>query len=75
MHYRRRDSSPSDVPKPSSDIIQKINDSELLWSNVNISAVRNGETACYVDFELEQDTVVTFIRTYHYFNGGAMPGN
>lgn len=66
--------APSDAPKPSSDIIQKINDSELLWSNVNISAVRNGETACYVDFELEQDTVVTFIRTYHYFSGGAMPG-
>ncbi|MBN1777921.1 MAG: hypothetical protein JW811_07345, partial [Clostridiales bacterium] len=64
---------------PSTSVLQsgietKANESEVIWSNVNFHTVQNGAKACYVFFELEQATVVTFIRTCHYLSGGAMPG-
>lgn len=46
---------------------------EIIWTNNNIAAVQNGPESDTV-IVLEQDSVVTAIMDYHYFNEGAKPG-
>lgn len=48
-------------------------ESKVLWTNQNISTVKNGAQTYYVIFELESDAIVTSIQTYHSL-GGAEPG-
>lgn len=47
---------------------------EVLWTNNNPNSVHNEAKEYYVVLEIEKECVVTSIMTYHYFNGGALPG-
>ena len=47
---------------------------EVLWTNNNPNSVHNEAKDYYVVLELDKECVVTSIMTYHYFNGGALPG-
>ena len=53
---------------------QASENTEVLWTNNNLNAVHNDAREYYVMLDLDAECVVTSIMTYHYFNGGALPG-
>lgn len=48
-------------------------DDELIFNNGNIGGVQNGPSNPTV-FTVDQERLITYINTYHYFNGGTPPG-
>ncbi|GHV44263.1 hypothetical protein FACS1894204_01100 [Synergistales bacterium] len=46
----------------------------IIFDNWNIDGVRNGPSAD-TTFELAQSVTITYIDTYHYFNGGSRAGS
>ena len=54
--------------------VQASEATEVLWTNNNPNSVHNETKDYYVMLDLDKECVVTSIMTYHYFNGGALPG-
>ena len=54
--------------------VQASEATEVLWTNNNPNTVHNETKDYYVIVDIEKECVVTSIMTYHYFNGGALPG-
>jgi hypothetical protein len=48
-------------------------DDEEIFSNENIGGVGNGPTNPTV-FTIDRERLITYVRNYHYFNGGVLPG-
>ncbi len=47
---------------------------EVLWTNNNPNSVHNETKDYYVIVEIDKECIVTSMMTYHYFNGGTLPG-